>query len=279
MLISPGAESHVFEPTPRDIVAMNNADLLIYVGGHGDEWVDALLNSSVQNLRTAALFDMVDTVMTEHIHHEEPAPVTHGHTCSSHGHSHAYEEEECDEDCDEHEPHEDEHVWTCPRNAIVIVRALTEILCEMDAANAEYFRANAGQFILELTALDLAFGAVVSDAARNTVVFADRFPFRYLTDTLGLTYHAAFYGCSADTQVSPGTIAFLINTVNNENIPVIFAIEFSDLLIANTVAEATGARILEMHSAHNVSAADFNAGITYLEIMYRNVEALREALS
>ena len=149
----------------------------------------------------------------------------------------------------------------------------------MDPANESFFRENAASFIDELRALDEEFAQVVSEGVRRTVVFGDRFPFRYLTDTYGLTYFAAFTGCSTETQASPGTIAFLIEKVQNENIPVIFHIEFSNLLIANTIARETGARLVEMHSTHNVSHADFNAGVTYIDIMRRNIESLREGLN
>ena len=159
------------------------------------------------------------------------------------------------------------------------MRALTETLAELDPDNADFFRGNAAAFVAELEELDRAFADVVANAARTTVIFGDRFPFRYLTDTYGLTPFAAFTGCSAETQASPATIAFLIETVREENIPTIFHIEFSNRLIANVIAEATGARLLEMHSLHNVSHADFNAGVTYIDLMRRNVETLREALN
>ena len=276
MLLSPGAESHGFEPTPRDMLTINSADLLIYAGGHGDVWVRPILTSlGREDMRTVALLDLVDAVVQHHHHHHD-----HGHH-----HAHGHHDDDCDECCaidlghHHHEPHYDEHVWTCPRNAIAIVRSLAETLSELDPDNAYYFRANAGAFITELEALDRAFADVVANAARTTVIFGDRFPFRYLIDTYGLTHFAAFDGCCAQTQASPATIAMLIETVRRENIPVVFYIEFSNRLIANVIAEATGARLLELHSLHNVSHADFTAGVTYLDLMRRNVQALREALN
>jgi len=351
MLLSPGAESHGFEPTPRDIITLNNADLLVYVGGHGDEWVAPILASlDRQDMRTVALLDLVDVVMQAEGHHHHGHDYHHGHhhhdedcddyhhdkDCGDHNHDHGYhhhghhhhdedcDDEECDyhhhhdhhhdEDCDDHnhdhgyhhhghhhhdedcdddecdyhdhhhhhhhhEHHYDEHVWTCPRNAIAIVRALTEVLSELDPANAYFFRENAETYIAQLEEVDHAFADVVATGIRTTVIFGDRFPFRYLTDTYGLTYFAAFTGCSAETQASPATIAFLIEKVEHENIPVVFHIEFSNRFIANTIAEPTGARLLELHSAHNVSHAEFTGGTTYLDLMWRNVEALREALN
>ena len=161
----------------------------------------------------------------------------------------------------------------------MIVRQLTEVLAELDPGNADYFRENAAGYIAQLEDLDVAFAEVVAAGVRDTIVIGDRFPFRYLTDAYGLSYFAAFTGCATETQASPATIAFLIEMVEAQGIPVVFHIEFSGGPIANVIAEATGARVLELHSAHNLSPADFNAGVTYLDLMTRNLEMLREALS
>jgi len=152
-------------------------------------------------------------------------------------------------------------------------------LAELDPENAEYFRENAASFIAELEALDRAFAEVVAAGVRDVIIFGDRFPFRYLTDAYGLSYYAAFTGCSTETQASPATIAFLIVRVSALSIPVVFHIEISNRQIAEVIAEDTGARVLELHSAHNLSPADFNAGVTYLDLMTRNLEQLKEALS
>ena len=354
MLLSPGAESHGFEPTPRDIISINNADLLVYVGGHGDVWVERILASLETDIRTIALMDLVDPLEEEivegmehghHHHHGHSHDHSHSHS-HSHGHNHEHHHDHdehddhddhehhhehdehddhdhhehaasCDDDCDDdhehdehdnhenheshhhehddhddhddhehhhghehdHEHHYDEHVWTSPRNAILIVEALTDVLSELDPDNAEFFRANALAYITELEELDRAIAEVVANGVRTTLVFGDRFPFRYFTDAYGLTYFAAFTGCSAETQASPATIAFLIEKIQAEDIPVVLHVELSNQMIANVIAEATGARLLEMHSLHNVSHAEFEAGATYLELMWRNVETLREALN
>jgi len=160
----------------------------------------------------------------------------------------------------------------------LIVQALTDILSEMDPDNANFFRENASNYIEQLQALDRAFAEVVAQGVRSTVIFGDRFPFRYLMDSYGLTFYAAFPGCSAETQASPATIAYLIQKVRDEHIPVVFYIEFSNRMIANVIADDTGARLLDLHSAHNVSPADFAAGVTYLDLMWRNVDHLGQAL-
>ena len=152
-------------------------------------------------------------------------------------------------------------------------------MSDLDPDNADYFAANAEAYIQDLQNLDQAFREVVAEGNRTAIVFGDRNPFRYLAAHYGLTYHAAFDGCSTETQADPQTIARLIETVQDEGIPVIFYIEFSNRLIADVLTEATGAAQLELHSAHNLTHEEFNTGVTYLEIMRRNVEQLRQALS
>ena len=230
--------------------------------------------------------NLVELLWEEYHHHSHNHHYSHDHPHSGNGcyHDH-YDGNGHDNNHDhQHNRHyneyeADEHVWTSPLNTASIVLVITEILAEMDSYNAEYFRANAVAYIQELEALDQAFRQMVHEAARHTVVFGDRFPFRYLTELYGLHHYAAFIGCSSETQASPATVAFLIEKVQEENIPVVFYIEFSDRLIANVIAEAAGARLLELHSIHNVSHADFEAGVTYLELMTRNLEQLREALN
>ena len=260
MLISPGAESHSFEPSPRDIITIMNSDLFIYVGD-SDQWIDRILRSmNTDEMTIFAMKSAVELIENEHEHVvdcDDPDCFDDHHTCSLF----------------------DEHVWTSPRNAILIVRAITDLLSEADPANADLFRQNAAAYIRELEQLNAAFSEVVAGALRRTIVFGDRFPFRYFTEAYGLTWYAAFDGCSTQTDPSAARIAFLINKVRDERIPVVFHIELSNERIADVVVEATGARKLMLHSAHNVTRQEFNAGLTYLEIMRRNVENLRIALN
>ena len=151
-------------------------------------------------------------------------------------------------------------------------------MIELDPANAEEYIQNTADYIERLAELDAAFREVVDNAVRRTVVFADRFPFRYFMDAYGLEYFAAFPGCSTDTEPSVQTVAFLIDKIRDENIPVVFHIELSNERMADTISEETGATKLLLHSAHNVTRDDFQNGETYLSLMTRNVEALREAL-
>jgi zinc transport system substrate-binding protein len=252
MLLPPGSESHSFEPSPRDIIAVQNSALFLYIGGESDGWVKRILGS-VDTRKTLALIDRVEAVEEEIV-------------------------EGMQEDDEEEDAAYDEHIWTSPRNAALMVRAIADALCEVDGGNAQTYRANADSYIVQLEELDAAFRAVAESAARTTIVFGDRFPFRYFADAYGLDYFAAFPGCSTETEPSAATVAFLIDKVKAERIPVVFHIELSNEKMADTIAEATGAKKLLLHSAHNVTKKDFEAGITYLDVQRGNIERLKEAL-
>jgi zinc transport system substrate-binding protein len=255
MLLPPGAESHSFEPTPRDIIAIQNGDIFIYAGGNSDKWVDRSLQSmKTDNMKILAMIDTVDAVEEEII-------------------------EGMEEDGEEEEGVEyDEHVWTSPQNAILIVKAINAALCEADPANADFYTQNTAAYIEELAKLDAAFKEAVNGAKRNTIVFADRFPFRYFADAYGLSYFAAFPGCSTETEPSAATVVFLINKIRTEKIPVVFYLELSNQRMADTISGETGAKKLLLHACHNISKRDFDAGLGYLDLMRRNVENLKEAL-
>jgi zinc transport system substrate-binding protein len=182
------------------------------------------------------------------------------------GHGHSHEEEL------------DEHVWTSPKNAKKIVQAISDALCEADETNADLYRSNTAAYLEKLDDLDKAFQAAVNSARRKTLVVGDRFPFRYLADAYGLKYFAAFPGCSTETEPSAATVAFLIKKVKEEKIPVVFHIELSNEKLADTIIEGTGAKKLLLHSCHNVSRSDHDKDVTYINLMTKNVEAIKEAL-
>ncbi|GMO33648.1 MAG: metal ABC transporter substrate-binding protein [Termitinemataceae bacterium] len=255
MLLPPAQESHSFEPTPRDIITIQNSNIFIYSGGESDVWVSRILQSTdSSNMITISLIDTVDAVEEEIVEGMEEAE----------------EEEEVIA--------YDEHVWTSPKNAVYIVQTITETLCAADTANADFYRQNAENYILQLEKLDAEFKNVVDNAKRKTIIFADRFPFRYFADRYGLSYFAAFPGCSTETEPSAATVAFLIDKIKSEHIPVVFHIELSNERMADTIAEETGAKKLLLHSGHNVSKKDFENGITYIDIMQNNLENLRISL-
>jgi zinc transport system substrate-binding protein len=178
----------------------------------------------------------------------------------------------------EEEAEYDEHVWTSPRNARLIVRKIADVLKTVDGANAGEYEKNAAAYTAKLDELDASFQAVLREAKRKTLVFGDRFPFRYFADAYGLSYFAAFPGCSTETEASAATVAFLINKVRAEKIPVVFHIELSNEKIADTICEETGARKLLLHAVHNVSKRDFDRGASYYSLMSGNIENLRAAL-
>ncbi len=304
MLLPPASESHSFEPTPQDIIKINDSDVFIYVGGDSDAWVDGILESmDVSNKEIITLMDCVEVVEEEVVEGMEPEDHDHEHEEADHGHEeeagheeeHGHEGEEAhDEEHEEETGHEheeeeghkheeeivyDEHVWTSPRNAKLIVQKISDALCLRDTANAAAFQANTADYLTELDALDAQFKAVVDSAARKTIVFGDRFPFRYFTDAYGLTYSAAFVGCSTESDASPATVKFLIDKVNSERIPVVFHIELGNENMTNTICEETGAKPLLLHACHNITRDDFLAGVTYVDLMEKNVETLREALA
>ncbi|HWR23126.1 MAG TPA: metal ABC transporter substrate-binding protein [Feifaniaceae bacterium] len=260
MLLPPGSESHSYEPTPQDIIAIQNCDVFLYVGGESDAWIDEVLSSMEDGgRRLIKLMDCVQPVEEELVE--------------------GMEEEEEEEDEGIRGPEYDEHVWTSPKNAKLIAAKISETLCETDPANAETYQTNTEAYLKKLDTLDAAFQDVVDSAARKTIVFGDRFPFRYFADAYGLDYFAAFPGCSAETEASAGTVAFLIDKIKAERIPAVFHIELSNEKMADTIAEATNAKKLLLHACHNISKADFESGVGYLDLMTNNVAALKEALS
>ena len=271
MLLPPGAESHTYEPAPQDIIAIQNCDLFVYVGGESDVWINDILDSMGDKApETLKLMDCVTTVEEETVEGME----------NEHEHEDADSDDHDHEDVDhEHEEVEyDEHVWTSPANAIKIVHSMTEAISALDSPNAETYAKNADAYIQKLTALDNDFSEVVKTAARKTIIVGDRFPFRYLADELGLDYFAAFSGCSSETEASAATVAFLTDKVKAEGIPAVLYIEFSNHKIADSIAEATGARTLLLHSCHNVTKDEMQS-VSYLSLMQQNVETLRQALN
>lgn len=256
LLVPPGSEAHSFEPTAQDILKIQNCDLLICNGGESEAWIEEILSGLDEEVNVLSMLDCVDAVEEEIIEGMQ-----------------SREEE------DEDEPEYDEHVWTSPLNAIKISRAICEKLCEADGENAEYYNFRCDNYCDALTILDAAFRNVTDNAARRTVIFADRFPVRYFTEEYGLEYFAAFPGCADDAEPSARTVAFLIDRVREKNIPAVFYIEFSNEKMADVICEDTGCKKLLFHSAHNVSRDELLGGVSYLTLMFDNVNSLKEALS
>ncbi len=261
MLLSPGQESHTFEPTPQDIIKIQQADLFIMGGGESDQWAKRLIASS--QLDERKILSMMDCVTAL------PEEITEG--MQNH-------EEHAEEDHSEFYEY-DEHVWTSPLNAIEICKKIAEKLIDADREHEQVYTENLNRCLAELDELDKCFADVVENGARKTLVFGDRFPFRYFADRYGLSYYAAFPGCSGETEPDAATMKFLIDKVKQENIPVVLHAELSNRKIADAVCEAAGAEARLFHSCHSVTKDEFDRGETYLSLMKNNVAVLKEALS
>lgn len=252
LLLSPGVDMHDYELTPRDMVDIENAELFIYVGGESDEWVKKVL-STTSDLNTYKLMDAVKLL------DEEIKP--------------GMESDEKEEKSES-----DEHVWTSPINAIKIVEDLTKKISELFPKYESIFDKNSKSYIEEIKLIDSEIRDIVNNSSKKTLIFADRFPLLYFTREYNLDYYAAFPGCAHETEASAKTIAFLIEKVKRENIPVIFTIELSSGNIAETIKKETGAKVRIFETAHNVTKKDFDNGITYVDLIKRNINVLKEAL-
>ncbi len=278
MIIKPGIEIHSFNSTPADIIDIQNADVFIYIGGESEAWAEKIISSMDTNgKKIVKLMDYV-TVLDEEIVEGMEHDAEHDHEEEANHQEHAAEDEHVNE-AHTHEGVYDEHIWTAPKNAVLMVNAITKTLSEIDADNADLYKSNADKYNQELALLDNEIREAVNSSKRKNIVFGDRFPFRYLADEYNLEYRAPFTGCSSQMDASPKTIAYLINYIKDNNIPYLYYIELSNEKIANTLAEQTGVSKLKLHSVQNVSKEEFDSGATYLSIMRDNLESLKKGLN
>lgn len=317
LVVPAGMDSHSFEPTPADMITIQNADLVVCNGGAMEQWFGKVLDSFGDGAapgRVVTMMDYVDTVEEEIVEGMEAEEHDHSSDRRVHGNDgHLHEEGEHLHETDEHtheaeqfdahtheeeygygedllhsgheydDGHEieieyDEHIWTSPVNAMKLTGVLADVLMEEDPAHAADYRRRADDYISELKTLDQEFREVVAAGHRRLLVFGDKFPLRYFFDEYGLEYRAAFTGCSSDTEPSAKTIAYLIDKVKAENIPVVYYLELSSHRVAEIIGEETGAEPLLFHSCHNVTRRQFDSGVTYLELMEQNVVNLRKGL-
>ena len=256
MLLPPGSESHSYDPTPQDIIAIENSDIFICGGGESDSWIDSILSTiedkDMAVIRMAEVCQLREEEIVEGMQSEKG------------------------EKSDETEY--DEHVWTSPKNVVLILNEIERSFCEKDPENADAYHENAEKYRNEIISLDAEFKELREKSVRDEIIFADRFPMRYFADEYSLKYYAAFPGCSSEAEPAARTVKFLIDKVRNDEIPVVFTIEFSNRAIAYAVSDETGAKILEFHSCHNVTKEQMASGETYVSLMTRNLENLKEAL-
>ena len=266
LLVAAGREAHSFEPTPMDVIRVSRADVFVYNGGEGEQWVDEILSSTGENIPTVLrMMDYADTLT------EEPLAGHDDHDHADHDHEH-------DDDHDSDDIEYDEHIWTSPVQAMKLCRAICDALCAADPAHAAVYRSNLENYLGQLAELDVAFRQVCSEKKRSLLVFGDRFPLLYFCREYGLDYRAAFHGCSSDTEPSLYTLKFLIDKVRQQDIPVVYALELSSRKVADAIAETTGATVETFYSCQTVSQADWAAGEGYVSLMRRNVAALREGI-
>lgn len=268
MLLDSGVDLHSYQPTVDDIVKISDCDLFLYVGGESDGWVeDALKNAPNKDRKVIRLLDVlgdsakaeetVEGMQEEEQDHEEEA---HGH---------------------EEEAEYDEHIWLSLKNAQVLVAAISEALQESDPARKDTYAANAAAYAEKLSALDGEYRAAVDSGKYKTLLFGDRFPFRYLADDYGLDYYAAFPGCSAETEASFETVSFLAGKMDALGLPCVLTIEGTQHKIAETIVQNTAQKnqqILTMDSMQAVTANDASSGVSYLSIMEKNLSVLKKAL-
>ncbi len=286
MLLDNGVDLHSFQPTAADIVKISTCDMFVYVGGESDEWVEDALKEATN--KDMVVIDLLD-VLGDQVKEEEIVEgMEHEH---EEGDEHEHEEGEDHEEADEHEhehEHEegeieyDEHVWLSLSNAESLTKAIKDALVSLDSDNAAVYEANYEAYDQKLKALDEQYKQAVSGAQVKTLLFGDRFPFRYLTDDYGLSYYAAFVGCSAETEASFETVTFLAGKVDELSLKTILTIEKSDQKIANTIKENSTSKdqqILALDSMQSTTSEDVKNGASYLGIMQSNLEVLKTALA
>lgn len=292
LLLGNGVDLHSYQPSIQDIAKISTADIFIYVGGESDGWVaDALKNATNKNMKVINLMETLgDKVKAEEVkegmqaeeeeehhhhdgdHHDDDDDDDHDHEAEEHHHHHHDDEDDVEYD---------EHVWLSLRNAKILSAEIASALCEKDPANAASYKANVSAFSAKLDALDAKYAATVKAGSKNTILFGDRFPFRYLVDDYGLDYFAAFVGCSAETEASFETVIFLAKKVDELGLKTVLKIESGDGKIARTIVQNTknkNTRVLTLDSIQSTTAKQAAAGTTYLKIMEENLAVLAEAL-
>lgn len=294
MTVTPGQDSHSFEPTPSDVIQMENADVLIYNGGSLETWIDTLLDSlNNKNQIQMKMMDYVDvlneeivegmdTRFEEHDHdehsHKEDNHNKENHKEDSHSEDSSNDSEFHNEDSEEGHEETDEHIWTSPVNEIIMTEKICETLSKALPEEKENFQKNAESYISQLKELDNEFRTIVENAKINEIIFADKFPLQYFAKEYGLKYYAAFPGCGSDMEPSAKTIAFLVDKIKEDNIKAVFYLELSSHIVADAIETDTGAKPLQFNSCHNITQKQFDSGVTYVDLMKENVNNLKIAL-
>jgi len=244
LLLTPGTDSHSYDPSPEDMKKINDCDLFIYTGELMESWAANIISSLADGVEVLSL----------------PEPELHG--AGDHAHDHSA----------------DPHIWTSPVNAMAIVREICTKICQIDPDNAEFYKSNEESYLKSLEALDAEIKGIVASAQHKKIVMCDRFAMLYFCEEYGLDYIAAFDACTSNTEPSPAVMVEITKAVEKDKIPAVFCAELSNRKVAEAVSKQTGAKVLVLHSCHNLSSDDFNAGETYLSLMKKNAENLKIAL-
>ena len=249
ILLPPGSEIHNYEPSAKDMIAIRNCDIFLYIGGENEQWAEKLINSNdTENVTAVKLIDYVPALSE-------------------------------DEDEDEHEHETDEHIWTSPKNAQLMLSAVYDAICKVDPSDKQTYTKNKDAYAKQLSDLDNAYRTAVDNAKNKTIVLADKFPFRYLAHEYGLEFSAAFAACSDESEPGVSTMIKLTKTIKENNIPAVYYLEFSSTKIADTLCDETGATKLMLHSCHNVSKQDIENNVSYVDLMKQNLENLKLTLN
>ena len=243
MLIKPGSEVHTYDPTPQDIMTINEADVFIYIGGESDEWVINVLNSvDNKDLKVIRLFDYVSLLK------------------------------------EDGEDEEDEHIWTSPDNMIKCIEAIYNVIIKIDNKNKDKYKVNKDNYITKINNIDNKYQEMLKDTKRNVLVFADRFPLKYFANYYNIDYIAAFNGCSAEAEINPKKLTKIINTIKNKDVPIIFYLEFSNQKIADTIKKEAKVESELFESGQNITSNDFKNGVTLVDMMENNLSKVERAL-
>lgn len=254
ILLPPGSESHTYEPTAKEILEIQNCDIFLYIGGENEQWAEKIISSNKSDsVKTVKLIDCVKTLEEADLHEEE------------HHEEHSHEA--------------DEHIWTSPKNEQLMLTAVYDAICEADPENKAVYTKNKDSYNEQLSELDKAYKEAIDNAKNKTIIIADKFPFRYLAEEYGLDCYAAFSSCSDESEPSAAAMTSLISKIKEQNIPVVYYLEFSSTKVADTLCSETGASSLMLHSCHNVSKEDLEKGISYVDLMKQNLENLKTALN
>lgn len=255
LIVSPGVESHNYDPTAHDLALIENSDLFIYIGGEVESWATRIIETTdLSQTKLLCLLDTVELVEESEVDGAEK------------------------EDHHEEQKSFDEHIWTSPANAIKMMQGIEQVISKLDEKNEQVYHENANKYISEIKQVQGKIQEIVDNKVRNRLIFADKMPMQYFVNEFGLEVSAAFSGCSTETEPSSGTIAYLIDKIKEEKIPVVLYIELSTGNIAKTISEETGCEMLRIESLHNVTKNDFDNGETYVSLMTRNLDVLKKAL-